>query len=151
MTGGEHATTPTTPLAPGETVLAQLVPDRATYIRDHAVLAAVAMAAGMAILWALGNPHVWTGAVGGLAAIAFRGWFVASDELAVRWDLTDRRLLGPGPRAVTLTRIAAVNVLGSAVQVVTDSGDKLLLKYQADRDDTRARILAVRDGARHDD
>ena len=39
-------------------------PDRATYIRTHWIMAAVAMALGMAILWALGNPHVWTGAMG---------------------------------------------------------------------------------------
>ncbi len=40
------------------------------------------MALGMVILWVLDNPHVWTGAIGGLAAIALRGWYVASDELA---------------------------------------------------------------------
>ena len=79
-------------------------------------------------------------AVGGLAAVGFRAWFVASDELAIRWDLTDRRLLGPGTRAVRLAEIKAINTLGSAVQVVTLSGEKHLLKYQKDRNATRARI-----------
>lgn len=144
----EYANTPNTVLAEGEQVQASFVPDRATYIRDHAWLSAVAMAAGMGILWAIGNPHVWTGAVGGLAAVGFRAWFVASDELAIRWDLTDRRLLGPGTRAVRLAEIKALNTLGSAVQVVTLSGDKHLLKYQKDRDATRARIEAAQAGRR---
>lgn len=144
----DYANTPTTALAEGETVQASFSADRATYIRDHAWLAAAAMAAGMGILWTIGNPHVWTGAVGGLAAVVLRAWFVASDELAVRWDLTDRRLLGPGSRAVRLAEIGAINTLGSAVQVVTLTGDKHLLKYQKNRDATRTRIAAVQAGRR---
>lgn len=144
----DYANTPDAKLADGETVQASFSADRATYIRDHAWLAVVAMAAGMGILWAMGNPHIWTGAVGGLAAVAFRAWFVASDELAVRWDLTDRRLLGPGTRAVRLAEIGAINTLGSAVQVVTLTGDKHLLKYQKNRDATRARIAAAQAGRR---
>ncbi len=142
----DYATTPTTPLAEGESVQVSFTPDRATYIRDHAWLAAAAMAVGMGILWAIGNPHVWTGAVGGLAAVAFRAWFIASDELSARWDLTDRRLLGPGTRVARLGEIKAINTLGSAVQVVTLSGDKHLLKYQKNRDATRARIEAAQAG-----
>ena len=87
--------TPSAALANGEEVIARFHPDRQTYIRDHTWLAALAMAGGTAILWIAGNAHVWTGAIGGLAAIALRAWYVASDELAMRWDLTDRRLLGP--------------------------------------------------------
>lgn len=143
-----HAMTPTTPLAEGEAVLHSFHPDRATYWRDHAWLAAAAMAIGMAILWIMGNPHVWTGAVGGLAAVAVRAFYVASDELQARWDLTDRRLLGPQTRAVPLTDIARIRTLGSAVQVVTRSGDKHLLKYQSDRDATRQRIQTAMTGAR---
>jgi len=135
-----HAMTPTTALQEGETVLASFRPDRATYWRDHAWLAAAAMAIGMAVLWAMGNPHVWTGAVGGLAAVAVRAGYVASDELGARWDLTDRRLLGPQTRAVRLGEIATLRRLGSAVQVVTRAGDKHLIKYQADGAATRARI-----------
>ena len=135
-----HALTPTAPLADGETILHSFRADRATYWRDHAWMAAGAMGLGMVILWAIGNPHVWTGALGGLAAIAIRAGYVASDELAVRWDLTDRRLLGPGGRAVPLTGIKAVNKLGSAVQIVTHGGDKHLIKYQSDGAATRARL-----------
>ena len=138
--GQSYALTPTVALAEGETLQHSFTPDRATYWRDHAWMAAGAMGLGMVILWAMGNPHVWTGAVGGLAAIAIRAGYVASDELAVRWDLTDRRLLGPGGRALSLNRVKAVNRLGSAVQVVTDTGDKHLIKYQPDSADTRARL-----------
>lgn len=143
-----HAMTPTTPLAEGEAVLHSFHPDRATYWRDHAWLAAAAMAIGMAILWIMGNPHVWTGAVGGLAAVAVRAFYVASDELQARWDLTDRRLLGPQTRAVPLAEIDRIRTLGSAVQIVTRSGDKHLLKYQSDRDATRQRIQTAMTGAR---
>ena len=144
----ELSMTPTTPLAPGEQVTESFPSDRATYWRDHAWLAAAAMALGMAILWVMGNPHVWTGAVGGLAAVAVRAFYVASDEMQARWDLTDRRLLGPQTRAVHLTDIARVRTLGSAVQIVTRSGDKHLLKYQPDRDATRQRIQTAMTGAR---
>lgn len=134
------AMTPTTTLLDGETVQQSFTPDRTTYWRDHAGLAAVAMALGMVILWLLGNPHIWTGAVGGLAAVVIRGSYVASDELSVRWDLTNRRLLGPGGRTVRLGEIKALNRLGSAVQIVTHTGDKHLIKYQQDSKATRARI-----------
>lgn len=146
--GGEtpHSMTPTAALADGEAVLESFHADRAVYWRDHAWLAAAAMALGMAVLWVTGNAHVWTGAVGGLAAVAVRAFYVASDELTARWDLTDRRLLGPQGRAVRLGEIATIRVLGSAVQVVTRAGDKHLLKYQTDRDATRARIAAAMRG-----
>ena len=138
-----HSMTPTTPLDPGERVIHSFHPDRAAYRRDHAWLAAGAMALGMGILWAIGNPHVWTGAVGGLAAIAVRGFYVASDELKARWDLTDRRLLGPQTRVVRLSEIKTVRGLGSAVQVIPATGEKHLIKYQADRSGTEARIRAA--------
>ncbi len=115
-------------------------PDRATYIRDHAWLAAVAMAGAMAVLWAVGSPHVWTGAVAGLAAVAFRAWFLASEELAVEWRIEDGALAGPHGRSVPLSEIAELRTLGSAVQVVTRSGDKHLVKYLADREAVRAAI-----------
>ena len=146
--GQSYALTPTLALAEGETLQHSFTPDRATYWRDHAWMAAGAMGLGMVILWAMGNPHVWTGAVGGLAAIAIRAGYIASDELAVRWDLTDRRLLGPGGRAVPLSGIKAVNKLGSAVQIVTHGGDKHLIKYQAGSTATRAQIERAMAGGR---
>lgn len=135
-----YVMTPTTALEDSERVLTSFHPDRATYWRDHAWLAVLAMGLGMAVLWGMGNPHLWTGAVGGLAAIAVRAFYVASDELQARWDLTDRRLLGPQTRAVRLAEIATLRRLGSAVQVVTAAGDKHLIKYQANGPATRQRI-----------
>ena len=134
---------PETRLAEGETVLHTFRPDRGAYLRDNAWMAALAMAGGMAILWLIGNPHIWTGAIGGLAAIALRAWYLASEELAVQWDLTEHRLLGPGGRVVQLAEIKALNLLASTVQIVTTTGDKHLLKYQADRNATRRRLRAA--------
>ena len=106
--------------------------DRAAYIRSHAWMAALAMAVGMVILWAMGNPHVWTGAIGGLAAIMLRGWYLASEDLTAVWTLSDTHLTGPAERNVPLNQIARVRTMGSYVQVVTKSGDKHLIKYLAD-------------------
>lgn len=134
---------PQAELEPGERVLKIFHPDRTAYWRDHAWMAAGAMALGMGVLWAVGNPHVWTGAVGGLAAIAVRAGYLASDEMKARWDLTDRRVLGPLGKQAWLRDIAQVRVLGSAVQIVTAGGDKHLMKYQADRDAVKTRIEAA--------
>lgn len=134
--------------------------DRAAYLRTNAWLAAGAMAAGMAILWALGNPHVWTGAVGGLAAIAIRAWYAASEELALDWRLTATHLEGPSRRPledgaaaapswrVALADIARVRTMGSFVQIVTASGDKHLMKYIPDPEDAAARIESARAAAK---
>jgi len=135
---------PTTVLEQGETVLDRFPSDKATYWRENAWLAAIAMAVGMGFLWLIGNPYVWTGAVGGLAAIAVRSLYLASDEVKMEWHLTDHRLLGPGPRAIALDDIRAVNTMLSAVQIVTVTGDKHLLKYQPDTKATKARIDRAR-------
>lgn len=140
------AHTPETALEHGERMIAQFHADRATYWRENAWLAAIAMASGMAILWALGSAHVWTGAVGGLFAIAVRSLYLSSDETKMRWDLTDRRLLGPGGRVIALANVAKVNTIFSAVQVVTATGDKHLLKYQADTGAVKAAIEGARRG-----
>ncbi|MEX0302824.1 MAG: hypothetical protein AB3N24_10405 [Leisingera sp.] len=107
-------------------------PDRSAYVRAHAWMAAIGMGGAMALLWALDSPHIWTGAVGGLAAIGLRGWYMASEELAVVWTLTKESLTGPAGRSVPVIQIEAVKTLGSYVQVITKGGDKHLIKYQAD-------------------
>jgi hypothetical protein len=118
-------------------------PSRDAYIRAYTVMAAFAMAIGMGVLWVMGNPHAWTGAVGGLAAIALRGWYLSSDELNVEWILTPTRLEGPGWRNMDLEQIKTVRMLGSAVQVITEGGDKHLLKYLPDAPEVRAQIEAA--------
>lgn len=137
-----------TPAPPeGETVLTRFRPDRAAYVRAHGWMAAGAMGLGMAALWALGNPHVWTGAVGGLAAVVLRGAYMASEDLTAHWDLTANRLLGPGGRSIPLAQIAQIRLLGSAVQVISKTGDKHLIKYQKDTEETRRSIARVSEGA----
>ena len=89
-----------------DSVVAVFRPDRAQYWRDHAWMAAAAMAGGMALLWAIGNPHVWTGAIGGLAAIGLRAFYLSSEALAVEWRLTQLALEGPDGRRVALDQIA---------------------------------------------
>ncbi len=149
MEGAYSSMTPTVPLVPGESVQRSFHPSRAIYVRDHKWLAAGAMVAGMWVLWLMGNPHVWTGALGGLAAVAVRAFYVASDELAARWDMTETRLLGPQGRVVLLSEISKLKTFGSAVQIVAKNGDKHLMKYQADRDATKAAIAAaMQEGAK---
>lgn len=121
----------------------RFVPDRATYIRTNLWLAAAAMAAAMAVLWLMGEGNIWTGAVGGLAAIALRGWYLADEELAAEWRIEGDSLRGPGGRTVRLDQIDKVRSLGPAVQVVTRSGDKHLIKHQPDPARTVAQIEAA--------
>lgn len=140
--------TPTTVLATGEEVLKSFRANRVTYTRNNAWLAAVAMTGGMIVLWAVGNPHAWAGALGGLLAVTVRAFYLMSEEMSVRWDLTNKRLLGPQTRAIRLGEIKTVNTLGSMVQIITHSGDKHLIKYQADRNATAASIKNVMVGGR---
>lgn len=116
------------------------VPDKGAYVRTNAWLAAGAMAVAMLVLWLIGNPYVWTGAPAGLAAVGVRAWYLASEELVANWQMTDTTLTGPGGRSVPLNQIAAVNIMGSFVQIVTKGGDKHLIKYQADPAATKAAI-----------
>ncbi|MCG7520252.1 hypothetical protein [Ruegeria sp. Ofav3-42] len=115
-------------------------PDKRAYIRTNTWLAAGAMAAAMVILWLIGNPYVWTGAPAGLAAVGVRAWYLASEEMAANWQMSETNLTGPGPRVVPLNQIKAVNIMGSFVQIVTKGGDKHLIKYQADPAATKAAI-----------
>lgn len=121
--------------------------DRATYWRAHAWLAALAMAVGMAVLWLMDNPHVWTGAVGGLFAVAVRAFYLASDEARAEWTLTGTEIIGPETRRIPLADVAKVRTLGSAVQIITHAGDKHLMKYMASPRDVAARIEAAARGS----
>ncbi|GGB90643.1 hypothetical protein GCM10011363_04070 [Marivita lacus] len=107
-------------------------PDMSTYIRAHAVMTLFAMAAGMVILWVLGNPHIWTGAIGGLAAVALRGWYMADEVMDEVWVLNRTGLKGPYERQANLDDIAKLRIIAGSVQIVTKSGLKHLIKYQPD-------------------
>ncbi|MBO6883608.1 MAG: hypothetical protein JJ869_08510 [Marivita sp.] len=119
-------------------------PDMATYIRAHAVMTAFAMAAGMLILWVLDNPHIWTGAVGGLAAVALRGWYMADEIMDEVWTMTSSSLTGPYERKARLEDIVKLRTIAGSVQVITRSGDKHLIKYQPDPQAVIEQINAAR-------
>ncbi len=118
--------------------------DRQAYVQSHVKLAAIAMAGAMGVLWLMGDPNIWTGAVAGLGAIAFRGWFMASEQLAVVWEIRDGALTGPMQRRIPLDQIETVRSLASFVQVITRDGHKHLIKYQADPAATVAAIERAR-------
>jgi len=123
---------------------ARFAPDRATYVQSHVTLAVLAMPAAMILLWLTGTPHVWTGAVGALAAVAARGWYLMSEELGHVWEMTGDALHGPAQRHVALVDLARVRRIGSAVQLVTRTGDKHLIKFQPEPAAVVARIEAAR-------
>ncbi len=127
--------------------MTQFRADRAAYLRHNAWLAVFGMGGAVALLWLMGNPHFWTGAPAGLLAIVLRGWYLGSEELGAVWEIDDRTqdpaLSGPAERNIRLTEIQTVRSMGSFVQVITRTGDKHLIKYQADPDDTIARIKAA--------
>lgn len=119
-------------------------PSRDAYLRSHAKLAALAMAGAMFVLWLMDDPNIWVGAIAGLGAIAVRGWYMASEEMATVWVLDANALHGPGERHVPLAQIARLRRMGSFVQIVTDGGDKHLIKFQADPDATIQTIERAR-------
>lgn len=129
------------PLLDGETVIEVFRADRATYIRDHLIMAALGAIGAMLALYYMGEVW-WVGAPAAVAAIAVRGFYLASDDLHAHWDLTGQRLLGPQGRVAHLTDIKEIRSLGSAVQIITRGGDKHLIKYLADKAAVKARIAA---------
>jgi hypothetical protein len=76
-------------------------------------------------------------------AIGARAAYLAPEALADVWRLTDRRLIGPAGRIVPLPQVALARPFLGAVQVVTRTGDKHLMKYLANPAATAARILSA--------
>lgn len=132
-------------LEPGEKVLLEITSDRATYWRDHGVMALLGMAGAGLVLWLMGSPHVAIGALGAVLALAVRGLWLYSEQMKFRWVLTDRRMVGPGGRSIFLLEIDSVRRLFSDLQLVTKTGDKFLIKHNAKADALVAQITAARD------
>jgi len=135
------------PLDADETVIARFVPDATTYWRSHAVMALIGGVVAGAALLIGGNPAPWVGPLAAILAIGLRAAYLKSEVFAEEWRLTQRRLLGPAGRIVPLSGIRLARPFLGAVQIVTQGGDKHLIKYQADPAATVARILAAK-GAR---
>ncbi|TCM83490.1 hypothetical protein [Rhodovulum steppense] len=134
-------------LEDGETVQAQFRADRGTYIKAHVLLAVIAGVGASLVLVLLGNPYPWVGIVAALLGIGVRGAYLMGEELRATWTLTDRALMGPGGRRVLFENIDKARKLGAAVQIITRSGDKHLIKFLAEPDAVVARILTAK-GAR---
>lgn len=129
---------------PDESVLAIFRADRGTYWRQNLILAAaLGLVAGLVLLWQ-GNAWPVAGPAGALLAIGARAGFLASEVLGDTWTLTARRLLGPAGRILPLSSLAAARPFLGAVQLVTASGDKHLIRYLADPAGAAARIDAAR-------
>jgi hypothetical protein len=129
------------PLQAGETVLVEFPADRVAYWRGHLIMAVIlGTAAGLFLLWQ-GNPYPVAGPFGAILAIGVRATYLASEALALRWRLTDRRLLGPGGRAIPRAQIRSARVVFGSVQITTAGGDRHLVRYQADPAATAARIM----------
>ena len=132
------------PLLDGETVVAEFSADRLSYWRGHLILAVVLGAAAALILLWQGNPYPVAGPLGAAIAIGARAAYLASEALNETWRLTDRRLLGPGGRAIPRAQLQSARPFLGAVQVTTTTGDRHLVKYQADPAATASRIMGGR-------
>ena len=136
----------TTPLlSPNEQLIQSITASRAAYNREHVVLFIIGAVLMYGVLMFVGNPFPWTGIVGAFFAIFIRWSYVASEAMDVVWILTDKRLAGPSERSIPLSSIKTVRSLFSAVQVITHTGDKYMLKYLADPQGTVNAILSARD------
>jgi hypothetical protein len=135
-------------LDPGERPIAVFRADGASYWRSHAVMALIAGGiAGAALLYG-GNAAPWVGPVAAVLAIGLRAAYLRSEAMAEEWSLTNRRLIGPGGRVAPLSSLKLVRPFLGAVQLVTQSGDKHLIKYQADAAATVAAIEQAKAGKR---
>lgn len=119
-------------LAPGEKIVTEFRPDQQVYWRAHLIMAVIlGTVAGLALVW-LQNPYPIVGPVGAVMAIAARAAFVQSEAMAEVWRLTDRRLLGPGGRNISMAQLQSAMPFLGAVQLTTSTGDRHLMKYLSD-------------------
>lgn len=109
----------------------ELRPDPAAYLRAHAIMALAGSIGAGLVLVALGNADPWVGPVAALAAIGIRAAYLRSEALAEVWTLTETHLSGPG-RAIPRAQIVQARPFLGAVQIVTATGDKHLIRYLAD-------------------
>ena len=129
----------------GEKSLREIRSDRATYLRDHAVMAVLGMGLVGMVLAVIGSDHWFIGSLGAVLALAARGAYLYSEQMGVHWVLTNRRLVGPGGRAIYLLELITVRRLFGDVQLVTRAGDKHLIKHVAGAEDVVETILRTRD------
>jgi len=134
------------PLRATETLLAEWPADKGSYWRSHGIMAVLGGFVAGAVLVAIGNPTPWVGPLAAVLAMGARGWYLASEALTNVWRLTDQRLQGPGGRDIALAQIRLARPFLGDVQVITQAGDKHLMKYMGDRAAVVASIKAAQAG-----
>jgi hypothetical protein len=107
-------------------------PSAAAYWRAHATMVIAGSVAAGLLLIVIGNPHPWVGPVGALLAIGIRAAYVKSEAMAELWTLTPSHLTGPGGRSIRRAQIVQARPFLGAVQIVTATGDKHLIRYLPD-------------------
>lgn len=132
----------------GEQVLLQIAPDRGRYWRGHLVMAVIGGVLAGVVLAFMGDPNPWVGPIAAIAALLVRGWYLASETLALRWQLTDRRLVLPHGRAYRLVDITKARPFLGDVQIITAQGDKHLIKYPANPSELTAAIVRAQAGGK---
>ncbi len=132
-------------LEPGEKRLREIRSDRATYLRDHAVMAGLGMGVVGMVLALIGSDHVLIGSLGAVLAMIVRGIWLYSEQMKFVWVLTNTRMVGPGGRQAYLLELDKVRRLFGDIQLVTKGGDKHLIKHVAGAEALVAEIEAARD------
>ncbi|WFE74980.1 hypothetical protein [Roseinatronobacter sp. S2] len=130
---------------PGEKKLHDIRSDKATYWRDHGVMAVLGMGVVGMVLAFIGSDHVAIGSLGAVLALVVRGIWLYSEQMKFNWVLTNMRLIGPGGRQVYLLELEKVRRLFGDIQIITKTGDKHLIKHVAGADAIMTRIEAARD------
>ena len=130
---------------PGEKRLREIRTDRATYIRDHAVMAVLGMGIVGMVLALIGSDHWLIGSLGAVLALIVRGLWLYSEQMKFHWVLSNMRLVGPGGRQAYLLELETVRRLFGDIQLVTKGGDKYLIKHVADAEAIVAEIEAARE------
>ncbi|PCD76085.1 hypothetical protein [Pseudothioclava arenosa] len=133
------------PLEEGEAVEAVFLPDRDRYWKDHAILGLIGSALVAVVLLFMEQPgQIAIATIAILVGMGLRGLYFRSEVFARRWQLTDRRLIGPQGRQAMLLEITTVRRLMGDVQIVTKSGAKHLIRHLADSAGVVAQIEAAR-------
>ena len=116
-----------------DTEIARFTSNRGTYIREHIILAILGAMLMTGYLVLIEDPSPWVGIVGAIIAISIRAFYLVSEQLGYVWVLRDDGLTLHNSNVIPLNEIKAVRGIFSAVQVITTTGDKHLIKYQSDR------------------
>lgn len=125
------------------TEIARYRGDKKVFIHVQVVMALVGATLITGGLYLAGNPDWWVGIVGSFAGIAMRGYYIAGEQLGFEWVLTNSELKSTTERAIALKDIKTVRSVLGSVQVITTTGEKFLIKYQAGPE----RVIAEINGA----